>query len=300
MPVPEIHLSPPRLYFISSRFGESLSQILTVQNLTPEDPLQISWEVAPHPHDPPPIPHSHSWIEIHPHSITADQLGYCVKVHTRELRADSLYHRHLILKANNAVTHRVSLNLKTAPLPRLPVLNPVYLASLFMTVLVASGFATWLKVQDGVRSLEEAWVTIVLFLVCMAVFVLVYGGVPQNWRGSNSLPPYPIPGNPLFALLLIFAGLMAAVIEFNAMVRVFQRQNYRWLETGVALLLLIVGTGLGINLGLSIGMQLILPPLLIATAGLSIVLMLLLTYLPCQRKRQIRRYHRSETHLIQP
>jgi hypothetical protein len=77
------------------------------------------WEVAPHRNDPPHTPYDHSWISFQPHKFESNQVECQITVDARQLLANKIYHRQIILHANSEPdTYKINIQVKTAPLPR--------------------------------------------------------------------------------------------------------------------------------------------------------------------------------------
>jgi hypothetical protein len=77
------------------------------------------WEVAPHRNDPPHTPYDHSWISFQPLKFESNQVECQITVDARQLLANKIYHRQIILHANSEPdTYKINIQVKTAPLPR--------------------------------------------------------------------------------------------------------------------------------------------------------------------------------------
>jgi hypothetical protein len=96
-----------------------MTQTLEISNPIPRTMLCGRWEVAPHRNDPPHTPYDHSWISFQPHQFESNQVECQITVDPRQLLANKIYHRQIILHANSEPdTYKINIQVKTAPLPR--------------------------------------------------------------------------------------------------------------------------------------------------------------------------------------
>ena len=96
-----------------------MTQTLAISNPIPKTMLCGRWEVAPHRNDPPHTPYDHSWISFQPLKFESNQVECQITVDARQLLANRIYHRQIILHANSEPdTYKINIQVKTAPLPR--------------------------------------------------------------------------------------------------------------------------------------------------------------------------------------
>lgn len=143
--LPGVEFSEAVLNFQSTHLGEKLTQTLTVENVIPETLLEGRWDVAPHPHDPPHTPDSHSWICVTPTKFAGNKTLCRIQVDTSKLMADKLYKRQLLLHSNAyPEIHPLTVKVQTASLPierkKLPYVG---LAKVFLTYAIAPKVITW-------------------------------------------------------------------------------------------------------------------------------------------------------------
>jgi serine/threonine protein kinase len=117
--LPKVRIEHSSLEFTATEYGEIMTQTLAISNPIPKTMLCGRWEVAPHRNDPPHTPYDHSWIFFQPHKFESNQVECEITVDTRQLLANKIYHRQIILHANSDPdTYKINIQVKTAPLPR--------------------------------------------------------------------------------------------------------------------------------------------------------------------------------------
>ncbi|HEY9752055.1 MAG TPA: protein kinase, partial [Coleofasciculaceae cyanobacterium] len=142
MRVPEVQLSQTVLAFTANRRGETISQILTINNSIADTTLEGCWEVPPHPSDPPHTPDAHAWISVRPKQFQGNHNKCQVVVDTSKLMSGKTYTRQLLLQTNALPrTTPITLQIKTVALPTISTRLPLTaLALLFSSVLLI----TWM------------------------------------------------------------------------------------------------------------------------------------------------------------
>lgn len=89
-----------------------------MSNSIPETVLEGTWEVAPHPSDPPHAPDSHAWISFHPAKLASNRTECRIAVDPRKLMSDKIYERTILLQTNSDKrTHSLVVKVLTAPVP---------------------------------------------------------------------------------------------------------------------------------------------------------------------------------------
>jgi hypothetical protein len=117
--LPKVRIEHYSLEFTATEYGEIMTQTLAISNPIPKTMLCGRWEVAPHRNDPPHTPYDHSWISFQPHKFESNQVECQITVDARQLLANKIYHRQIILHANSEPdTYKINIQVKTAPLPR--------------------------------------------------------------------------------------------------------------------------------------------------------------------------------------
>jgi len=95
--ISEVQLSHPSLKFKAIRPNQKLTQTPGIINYLPVSVREGTWEVAPHPDDPPHFPHSHEWISFAPAQLTRHQAECQITVDTSKLMPDQIYERQILL-----------------------------------------------------------------------------------------------------------------------------------------------------------------------------------------------------------
>jgi serine/threonine protein kinase len=117
---PQIQLSHDCLELHASDLTHSVTQTITIGNEMPGTLLEGSWEVAPHPNDPPHTPEAHPWISFKPSHFKSNFFDCQVTVNPRQLSPDECYRRQLILRCNSEPpTYAIALELRTAAAPEI-------------------------------------------------------------------------------------------------------------------------------------------------------------------------------------
>ncbi|MBW4691736.1 MAG: protein kinase [Lyngbya sp. HA4199-MV5] len=113
---PDAQFSQATLEFHAARLGDRLTQAVTLTNPIPDTLLEGTWEISPHPHDPP--TDRYCWISITPATFADNQVECQVTVDTRKLMTGKTYHRKLLLYTNTlAKTYSLNLQIRTAAVP---------------------------------------------------------------------------------------------------------------------------------------------------------------------------------------
>lgn len=134
--VPEVNFSQSSLEFKASKFGEKVTETITLSNPIPKTLLQGRWEVAPHPNDPPHTPSTHDWISFAPAKFTGNQVECSITVDTSNLMADQVYKRQLILQTNSEPeTNDFTVEVQTAPIKSLRIAYPALVVSALLNLI---------------------------------------------------------------------------------------------------------------------------------------------------------------------
>lgn len=150
MRLAEATFSHSSLKVIASRAGETLNQTISLSNLVPETLLEGTWEVAPHPSDPPHSPGSHAWISVQPAQFAANQTDCQISFNTSKLMDSKTYRRRILLHANTSQeTYSLEVQLQTAQRSRSRRFPFQLLGLLFVFTVATSWVIAWLVLIAG-------------------------------------------------------------------------------------------------------------------------------------------------------
>ena len=159
--IPKLRISRDKLEFTAAKFGEKLTQSITISNPIPQTLLAGNWSVAPHQSDPPHTPYEHAWISFSPARFESNDIECKITVDTSKLLANETYSRQILLHTNSeSENYLIGVEVKTAPL--LEALKPNYLLLAGVGVL----FGFFGLVLGGVST-----ITIFLIPITLAVFL---------------------------------------------------------------------------------------------------------------------------------
>ncbi|MGD1806948.1 hypothetical protein ACP6PL_16135 [Dapis sp. BLCC M126] len=118
--LPKVRISQKNLAFISNRWGEKLTETITVSNPIPETILSGRWEVAPDVNDPPHTPYDQSWISFTPHKFEGNNVECKITVDTSKLVKNEIYRREIFLHSNStSETQKINIQVETGCVPQL-------------------------------------------------------------------------------------------------------------------------------------------------------------------------------------
>lgn len=293
--LPEAKLSQSRLDFKATYLGETLSQSITVSNTVPETLLEGFWEVAPHLSDPPHTPSYHTWICLEPIKFTGNRTECNITADTKKLIADKLYCREVLLHTNAfPEVQRLLIQVQTAPIPletkKLPYrfLLLLLLSSWFMVAgagSMAIGVGIWAIVAGAGAVVAGAG----------ALVALAFGADPL----TGALPALVV-----WAGLGVWAGAglitgagVVSLCMAGILVKIHRKRGFSAIfASGISLLT----TALGISLGVGFKFGFLNPLVVLAVAGTSLPLAIMMLYPPLRKGRLIARYRKSEDQLIKP
>jgi serine/threonine protein kinase len=141
--VPKLSGSVPNLKYELNKLGEVMSKTITVQTKVEDTILDGWWEIVPHPSYPTDSPGYNEWISISPMEFRANDKKISITVNTKQLMANKLYKRKLILHTNcEQDRQEIELQTQTALLPigrrYIPWLKIAYLwLALFVSSLLS-------------------------------------------------------------------------------------------------------------------------------------------------------------------
>lgn len=332
MRLPEVKVSKPTLEFTATKLSQKLTQTLTVSNSIPDTVLAGSWEVKPHPSDPPHTPNKHAWISFEPAHFQSNLSPCKITINTSHLMANKTYERQILLCTNSLPeTHCIDIKVNTAPIPiqnkKLPY-TALGLLVLFAAVAVWCETTAWSKVVASSGSTGMAIAVFVTAFVAVfgvaaavaagaisrfvaqimsrfgmklngvkAASVVLVGGIIATfvaWFGNQFRPMETAIGLGIVSVdvLAFLATFRAEGVVENCLTRGFSSS----VAIGITALATILGMSMGI--GLQVGLLNSFVILAVLLSGLPLTAMIF--YPPLERLRLIAKYRKSEHHLIKP
>ena len=318
---PEIQFSQTSLDFWAKRLGQKLTQSITLNNLVSEVTLKGTWEVEPHPNDPPSGSGSHVWISFQPETFESNQAECQITVNTNKLMAGERYVRQLRLHTNGfPETYSFPLQVKTAPIPiKTQRISYHPFVLLFLFTLFSSRLVFWSVAMVGATlgsSVVMAFGTAIGSVLGLevAAWTMAAAGAPLGaiastiasavvgigtltgvWvvagtLGGEIMPVAAGAGIGLVAGWIIGTAIGLAIEKF------LLKAAGKDYAIGISLLTASLAAILGV--GFTIGLQ--NPLIIIAIACTGLPLVSLLLHLPLCRTKVIANYRRSERHLVRP
>lgn len=332
MRVPEVKVSKQTLEFTATKLGQKVTQTFTVSNSIPDTVLSGTWEVTPHPSDPPHTPDKHAWISFHPAKFESNHSQCKITVNTGHLRANKTYDRQVLLRTNSLPeTQYINIKVNTAPIPiaskRLPYISLALLV-LFAAVAVWRETIAWSGVVANSKAMGVAIAVFVTAFVAMfgvaaavgagaisrlmaqvtshfgiklggiktASAVLVAGVVAMfvAWFGNQFRP------------MEVGLGLGVLSVDVLAFMATFRAEGVaenclaRGFSTSLAVGITALATALGTSLGIGLHVGLLNPFVILGLLLSGIPLITMIFYPPLERLRLIANYRKSEQHLIKP
>ena len=318
---PEVQFSQASLEFRANRLGQTLTQSITLNNLVPEVRLRGSWEVEPHPNDPPSVSGSHAWISCQPETFEANQTECQITVETSKLMAGERYVRQLRLHTNGfPTTYSFSLQIQTAPIPiktqRISY-HPFVLLFLFTlfssrllfwslalvgetvgsSVIMAFGAAigSVLGLEAAAWTMAAAGASLGAIASTVASAVVGIGTLTGVWvvagtLGGEVMPVAAGAGIGLVAGWIVGTAIGLAVENF---LLIAASKDH---AVGISLLTALLAAILGI--GFTMGLQ--NPLIIIAAVSTGLPLASLLLHLPLRRTKVLAKFRRAQRHLVKP
>jgi len=235
--LPQVRLSQPNFEFRASKLGQRLTQTITVSNSILETLLKGTWEVAPHPSDPPHTPDSHAWISFQQAKFVSNQVECKIAIDTSKLMANKSYKREVLLHTNSSIeTHSVIIGVRTAAVPvvtkKLPYLRLALLLGLyfglgwFMDIAGASAMTfvgSWIVFGTGAifeflamvaTKVEDTAKTGAASVVGLAAAIGIVVGALAGFLAGLALGGVgSIPGAVIGGVVgLVFASLIGAAV----------------------------------------------------------------------------------------
>jgi serine/threonine protein kinase len=163
--LPEVRINPDSLEFKSTKYGEKVTQSITVSNSIPDTTLKGGWEIAFHPREPNRRAGYQPWITFDPKQFEDNRVKCEITVDTSYLLADKTYERQIVLNAlASEPTHSVNIKVQTPKLT--PELLPKRSLAVLFILTLAIGFALSLiagKQEDNLTGFL-CWIGIILGL----------------------------------------------------------------------------------------------------------------------------------------
>jgi len=323
-PIPKVHITQSSLLFKSTKLDEKVTQTLTVSNEIPDTILEGSWEVVPHPNDPPALA-KHTWISCVPVKFQRNKIECSVTVDTSKLLVDKAYIREIILQTNaNPKTYKIMIEVHTASLPIIKSNSLTFL--IFCTLLLSVFTASALRVSQGNSQLFPWLFTIALYKLNPYIYIIgamcwfmigvrlsfswgivattvaaaitwwfpdeslsiVYYDFMQNWLSFLITP------------ILIFVSSFKFLISGILSGLLFQEQRKTGFNLEASVVISILATVTGSCLGIGMQQGEFSPLLIVIAISSSLGIVALILYQIQQRQKLIDKYLKSKPYRITP
>jgi len=328
--IPKLRINRDKLEVTATKFGEKVTQSITISNPIPATLLAGNWEVAPHKSDPPHSPYEHAWISFTPYRFESNEIECKITVDTSKLLANETYSRQILLRTNSdPENYSIAVEVKTAPLPE--ALKPNYLLLAGVGVL----FGFFGLVLGGVSAIAIFFIpiTLAVFLAWDKTTMTIAEGAKVNqfeqicrvsligqFCGSfvglflvNVWDIGWLVGGCVGALMGISWISKSPILLVHRPISYIEKGFHQ--KASAQTTLLTAGLGISLGFGFSVFSTFILPhwfdisgpnlsliETLMTILALALILPLvnLLIYQPLKRGRFIANYHRTYSHLIKP
>ncbi|MGA7933942.1 MAG: protein kinase [Kovacikia sp.] len=319
---PEASLSQANLELIATRPGERLFYRIEINNSVPETILEGTWEVAPHPSDPPHCPNSHSWISFYPLVFQGNQTECRIMVDTSKLVRNKTFTRKILLHTNTLQkTYPIELQVRTAPFSvhtkGLPYGFYGLLVLLFSCSFLAAWAVAWFALFIGAikGGLAVTWFGVALgaavgFEIAawiMGTLALVAGasaGVIAGFAvGSVAILLPVIEGLSVDNMTVLpgaIAGFTGGVFTGLVAGFVVEKTTEKGGSLGISVTVALLTVASGLSLGLSFVMGLSKPLYLSAVVGINGLMVAVVVQGLLRRIRLAAYSRRSEHRLIKP
>jgi serine/threonine protein kinase len=323
--LPEANCSSSSLEFTAHKLGEKLTQTITVSNSAPGTVLEGTWEVAPHPSDPPHTPDDHAWISIKPAKFSGNAVDCKVTVDTQKLMAKNVYNRQILLHTNSdPETYPLTVKVQTAPLfknKKIPYLSLTLLCGLSSCIsLMVFGSFTMGRLSENLVYLLS-----VFGVPCGAVFGAMSGATAGalttntetiDWDKITNLALLGALTGVLIAAGALWGMELGASSEFGPLMIVFgaavpllgiilvrtigSDMLRKGFSAQAVVEILVLTVGLGAILGLFYLVELSFPFVVPAILGTGLPLAIKILYPLLKQRKLIAKYRQSEQRLIKP
>ncbi len=276
---PSVEISKSSLEFKATSLGEKLTQTIKLSNSTPETILEGSWEVEPHPNDPPHTPDAHAWISFSPKQFKDNEVDCRVTVDTSKLFAEASGKRNILLHTNGLIeTHNLYLSIATARLPLDDKVIPYLLTTLSLIISIFFGYSySYISQNPAGWGLFWFFSVCIIYVVIWAYIVLfrVYFALPESQKYNGLFICF------LICLIIIFGISLGGCLQMGLFTNpyLFYLLQTQSLESNSLYLILTTFTTFGL---------------------LASFLTFALVVTPLRRRRKIADYRRKEEHLIKP
>ncbi|MBR8826820.1 MAG: protein kinase [Gomphosphaeria aponina SAG 52.96 = DSM 107014] len=329
---PEVQRSQSELKFQANQIGEKIPKTVTLTNSIPETVLEGELWVAPHPNDPPHTPDTHTWISLTPKRFTGNKAEIRITVDTSKLLAAKVYQREMILRTN-AVPETLSFIVKvqTAAFPIEKKKIPYLAVALILIIATALGW--FLSSALGMINLlfhqTGQWLdgnAILSFFVVIAIvgFFIILLGIARIEKYNDRLIFYLslfgalgffasfvvleffIKANIIQAILAMIACTLVGFVLawlLNGLVAIFhENTRQQRLSRGMTPIISLLTIGMGMASGIGFNIGFLNPYILLALAGTSLPLAIMILYPQFKQAKLIAKYRKAEKeqHLIQP
>ncbi|WP_254567705.1 serine/threonine-protein kinase [Oscillatoria sp. HE19RPO] len=185
---PQVISSHQLLQFRGTKLGEPITQTISIKNPVPGTMLKGRWQVAPYRRDGYFSKNNHPWIKIEPVRFKGNQVECTITVDTRNLMADRIYARELLLQTNSdQKLYRFPLKVQTAPEPVEEIKLPYPWLGILLGLALNTGWTQPVNVVgDGIR-----WIT--ASGLGMLVVLLLFSGILLFRIGAKSASRKPGP-----------------------------------------------------------------------------------------------------------
>ncbi|UBF29190.1 protein kinase [Kovacikia minuta CCNUW1] len=316
---PEARLNQSSLDLIATRPGERLFHTIEISNSVPKTILEGTWEVAPHPSDPPHCPSSHSWISFHPLVFQGNQTECRITVDTTKLMRNKTFNRKILLHTNTLEqTYTLELRVKTAPLAMqtksLPYGLLVLLFSFsFLASWVTAWFALFVGAVEGVVAVTwfgvaigaavgfeiAAWIMGTLASTAGATTGVIAGFAV----GSMALLLPAIEALSVDSMTVLpgaIAGFMSGALTGLVAGFVVEKTTAKGISLGAGVTIALLTMASGFSLGLSFVLGLSKPLYISAVVGINVLMAAVIVQGLLQGIRLAAYSRRSEQRLIKP
>ncbi|MBP0018903.1 MAG: protein kinase family protein [Cyanobacteria bacterium SBLK] len=115
--LPQAKIKPEAIELKGMRYGEKLTETLSVSNTIPDTLLRGKWEIFYQGDYKVSSSSKSNWLVFDPPEFEGNRINCNIIIDTKKLQAEQTYERQIILKTNDEEkTHKINLKIETAPL----------------------------------------------------------------------------------------------------------------------------------------------------------------------------------------
>jgi len=300
--LPEVKFIPDAIEFKANKFGETITQSVTIINTITDTVLSGSWDVASLNSELQSSAGSPAWISFEPANVKGEKTVCKISVDTGKLIANQTYERQLLLQTNSyQKNHILPIKVYTSAIKYQKMLF-VALASLLAISLVGGSLGTLVvNITPG----KMNWALLIIGLVVGSI-----GGWGAAFAKINLLVKavglivgilgvaifLPVRGADLDIVVGFIVGLVVAAVTAMVVKHHKEKKFSRIFSISISVLTAILGMSLGIALTLK-SLNTLLMVAILGT-GIPLAIMIFNPYL--QYLHMMRKYKRSEGLLIKP